>query len=141
MNKINESDTETEPIEYGVDLDAIIKVHRDFLNNLNLKLRFWSTPAMRSKMSVISLGILRFENIQDGLISVIQNQSGAPSLHEMRNGFQSSARHFQIDLDDLFSTLQKESASLGSNSIDLVSRLDFNEYHRRRNGFDTRKYF
>ena len=54
---------------------------------------------------------------------------------------QAVARHFQVDLDDLFMTLQKESVlSNVSNAVDLVSRLDFNEYHRRRNGFDTRKY-
>ena len=89
-------------------------------------------------MAVISLGILRFENVQNALISILQGQSMAPTLNEMRAAFQSSARHFQTDLDDLFMTLQKESAL--NNSEDLVSRLDFNEYHRRRNGFDVRKY-
>ena len=125
----------------GVDLDALIAAHRNYLTNLKTKLGLWSSQAMRSKMSVISLGILRFETVQNGLISILQNDPTAPSLHEMRNSFQSSARHFQVDLDDLFMTLQKESVlSNVSNAVDLVSRLDFNEYHRRRNGFDTRKY-
>ena len=99
---------------------------------------------MRSKMSVISLGILRFESIQGALVELLaeKSETGVNSnLVEMRSAFQSAARHFQMDLDDLFMTLQKESAlNFGSSSIDLVSRLDFNEYHRRRNGFDTRKY-
>jgi gamma-tubulin complex component 3 len=136
LNKMSEKDESSEG--EGVDLDALITAHRDFLNNLKGKLRLWSSQAMRSKMSVISLGILRFENVQNALISILQSQSLAPSLNEMRNAFQSSARHFQTDLDDLLMTLQKESAL--NNSEDLVSRLDFNEYHRRRNGFDTRKY-
>ena len=135
LNKMSEKE---EASEDGVDLDALIAAHREFLNNLKIKLRLWSSQTMRSKMSVISLGILRFENVQNALISILQNQSTAPSLNEMRMAFQSSARHFQTDLDDLFMTLQKETAL--NNSEDLVSRLDFNEYHRRRNGFDTRKY-
>lgn len=137
LDKMSEKD-ESSSEEEGVDLDALISAHREFLNNLKGKLRLWSSQTMRSKMSVISLGILRFENVQNALISILQNQSMAPSLNEMRTAFQSSARHFQTDLDDLFMTLQKESAL--NNSEDLVSRLDFNEYHRRRNGFDTRKY-
>ena len=136
LNKMSEKDKSSE--EEGVDLDALITAHREFLNNLKTKLRLWSSQAMRSKMSVISLGILRFENVQNALISILQGQSMAPSLNEMRTAFQSSARHFQTDLDDLLMTLQKESTL--NNSEDLVSRLDFNEYHRRRNGFDTRKY-
>lgn len=124
----------------GLDLDVLIAAHRDFLTNLKSKLRFWSTQPMRSKMSVISLGILRFESVQSSLISILQNDPTSPSLNEMRTAFQSSARHFQTDLDDLFMTLQKESAMNGNTGIDLVNRLDFNEYHRRRNGFDTRKY-
>ena len=135
LNKMSQKE---EASEDGVDLDALIAAHREFLNNLKIKLRLWSSQTMRSKMSVISLGILRFENVQNALISILQNQSTAPSLNEMRMAFQSSARHFQTDLDDLFMTLQKETAL--NNSEDLVSRLDFNEYHRRRNGFDTRKY-
>lgn len=137
LNNMSEKD-ESSSEEEGVDLDALISAHREFLNNLKGKLRLWSSQTMKSKMSVISLGILRFENVQNALISILQNQSMAPSLNEMRTAFQSSARHFQTDLDDLFMTLQKESAL--NNSEDLVSRLDFNEYHRRRNGFDTRKY-
>ena len=129
-----------ENTEEELDLDALIAAHRDFLTNLKGKLRFWSTQTMRSKMSVLSLGILRFENVQSGLIALLQNSPAAPSLLEMRTAFQSSARHFQTDLDDLFMTLQKESVINGNSGIDLISRLDFNEYHRRRNGFDTRKY-
>ena len=129
-----------ESTEEELDLDALIAAHRDFLTNLKGKLRFWSTQTMRSKMSVLSLGILRFESVQSGLIALVQNSPAAPSLHEMRTAFQSSARHFQTDLDDLFMTLQKESVINGNSGIDLISRLDFNEYHRRRNGFDTRKY-
>lgn len=136
---INPVSTEEETDE-GLDLDVLIAAHRDFLTNLKSKLRFWSTQPMRSKMSVISLGIIRFETVQSSLISILQNDTTSPSLNEMRTAFQSSARHFQTDLDDLFMTLQKESAMNGNNGIDLVNRLDFNEYHRRRNGFDTRKY-
>ena len=131
---------ETENADEGLDLDALIAAHRDFLTNLKTKLRFWSTQTMRSKMSVISLGISRFESVQSILIAILQNSPMSPNLNEMRTAFQSSARHFQTDLDDLFMTLQKESALNGNNGIDLISRLDFNEYHRRRNGFDTRKY-
>lgn len=136
----NDSEEDIDNAEEGIDLDVLIGAHRDFLNNLKTKLRFWSTQNMRSKMSVMSLGILRFDNIQSGLISILQNNSSAPSLNEMRTAFQSSARHFQTDLDDLFMTLQKETSLNGSAGIDIISRLDFNEYHRRRNGFDTRKY-
>lgn len=137
MSRDDSSDCE------DVDLDVFIKIHRQFLTNLATKLRLWASPAMRSKMSVISLGILRFENIQGTLVELLAEkpEMGVNSnLVEMRSVFQSAARHFQTDLDDLFMTLQKESALNFDSSIDLVSRLDFNEYHRRRNGFDTRKY-
>lgn len=140
-NSESAESSESEDSNGGVDLDALIAAHRTYLTNLKSKLCLWSNQAMRSKMSVISLGILRFETVQSGLIAIIQNQPNAPSLHEMRSSFQSSARHFQTDLDDLFMTLQKESAlNHSSSSVDLVSRLDFNEYHRRRNGFDIKKY-
>lgn len=128
------------------DLDALIQTHANFLSGLQAKLRLWATPAMRSKMQVVSLGILRFESVQAALVAVIEGQSGAPSLQEMRSLFLSTARHFQTDLDDLFATLQKESSLNSASSAssptgaDLVCRLDFNEYHRRRNGFDTKKY-
>lgn len=135
LNKMSDKE---ESSEEDIDLDALITAHRQFLEALKTKLRLWSSQTMRSKMAVISLGILRFENVQNALISILQGQSMAPTLNEMRTAFQSSARHFQTDLDDLFMTLQKE-ATL-NNSEDLVSRLDFNEYHRRRNGFDMRKY-
>jgi hypothetical protein len=62
LNKMSEKDESSE--EEGVDLDASITVHRDFLNNLKAKLRLWSIQAMPSKMSVISLDILRFENVR-----------------------------------------------------------------------------
>ena len=140
MSGAASSGSDTENTEEELDLDALIAAHRDFLTNLKAKLRFWSTQTMRSKMSVLSLGILRFESVQSSLIAILQNLPTAPSLNEMRTSFQSSARHFQTDLDDLFMTLQKESAVNGNNGIDLITRLDFNEYHRRRNGFDTRKY-
>lgn len=129
-----------------VDLDFFISIHRQFLENLKIKLRLWVSPAMRSKMSVISLGILRFESVQGALVELLTKESEMNlnfDLTEWRSVFQSAARHFQTDLDDLFMTLQKESAlssDSGASSIDLVSRLDFNEYHRRRNGFDSRKY-
>lgn len=139
LNKLSkDADVETES-ESLVDLDDLIAKHRQFLSGLQGKLRLWSSQGMRSKMSVISLGILRFEQVQEALISILQGHPAAPSLNEMRSSFQSSARHFQTDLDEIFMTLQKESA-INTGIVDLVSRLDFNEYHRRRNGFDTRKY-
>jgi len=68
-----------------------------------------------------------------------QNQNHA--LTELRTAFQSSARHFQTDLDDLLMTLQRDLGGFSSvKGQELMTRLDFNEYHRRRNGFDSRKY-
>jgi Ca2+-binding EF-hand superfamily protein len=39
LNKMSEKDESSE--EEGVDLDALITVHRDLLNNLKAKLRLW----------------------------------------------------------------------------------------------------
>lgn len=59
-------------------------------------------------------------------------------LSEHRAAFQHSVRQFQIDLDEFFLQLQKESENLPT--ADLMMLLDFNRYHARRNGFDHRKY-
>lgn len=151
------STTETEE-EKGIDLDELIKAHRNFIINLKYKLKLWSSPGVRSKMAVLSLGILRFESVQNYLISLLTSETTSSSvssfdhgpkssmLNECRSNFQSAARHFQADLDDLLMTLQRESVivspnpDLGNNCLDIINRLDFNEYHRRRNGFDSRKY-
>lgn len=74
----------------------------------------------------------RFARLQQG-----QGQA----LLDVRAAFQAAARHFQAELDDLLLTLQRDLGGAGSPKAQaLFMRLDYNEYHRRRNGFDARKY-
>lgn len=155
----------------GVDLDELIRVHRAFLVTLKGKLRLWGTSAARAKMAALSASILRFDAVQGSLLHFLAmceerdvRQRNAHEyrrmsslededrfthflanqtklLTELRAAFQSSARHFQADLDDLLMTLQREAGgATAPDALLLLNRLDYNEYHRRRNGFDTRKY-
>lgn len=56
-------------------------------------------------------------------------------LAERRASFQHAARQFQSELDELLLQLQKET---GESSLTLL--LDYSGYHRRRAGFDQKKY-
>ncbi len=117
----------------GLDLDAVIGAHRSYLLALKTKLRLWSSNSVRTKTAALEATIKRF-------CDEIANQPrGDPLLQA--STFLSIARHWQMELDDLLLAIEREAGGAGSPAtLAILQRLDYTEYHRRRNGFDSKKY-
>ena len=46
-----------------------------------------------------------------------------------------------MEVDDLLMSIEREAGGAGSPTAQaILLKLDYSEYHRRRNGFDVKKY-
>ncbi len=119
----------------GLDLDAVIRAHRSYLLALKSKLRLWSSSAVRSKTAALESTIKRF---CDEICTL--NDSRVDPLAQSAS-FLSLARHWQVEIDDLLLAVEREAGGMTSPAcLAILQKLDYTGYHRRRNGFDSKKY-
>lgn len=120
----------------GLDLDAVIRAHRSYLLGLKTKLRLWSSSNMRSKTAALEATIKRFCDEISQLTSMVSTATSTSTPN-----FLSIARHWQVEIDDLLMSVEREAGGASSPAAQgIMQRLDYTEYHRRRNGFDVKKY-
>lgn len=163
LAKLDNSDGNPSGIDYYVSM------HDQLLNEFRTHLSLYSNQSIKVRLAAVLGVLLRLESAVRGYERYIQlavehtrRSSNAhpnrPSLSlsfedeailntfslnamrmlsEQRAAFQNAARTFHTELDEFLLQLQKFQ---NGEMYPLLMVVDFGGYHRRRNGFDSRKY-
>jgi hypothetical protein len=145
-------------------IESLIEIHEQYLDSLKKNFCLWSNSNLKNKLGSLCSFILKLESLVDTSFSYHQGlchiekrtdshssyskdepllsalQKNSPKMiQDLLIGIHGCARAFQSEFDEFILIFNKQNFTLDFH-LSLLDFCDWNEYHRRRMGFDERKY-